>query len=360
MATLHIFNPWHDEALAAGSPYYCPDKAARQLAADLAEIPKWWAKQGDYILIPQDMAPSSPNQLHPTINFITEKGLPQIVSVIHKISPWGWDALLVNRLTKWGVPKDLLPNADQIAKLRDLSSRQTTVAFLQRLRKRLPDHIGESFWCTDMEEVEKKVSALSLAMLKAPWSCSGRGVFRTNWPISKLCSGRIQKILRQQGGIEVEPFYQRTQDFAMEFEVGTEVTYKGLSVFKTHAGGAYLGNLITSEDNLTAELPNEVAEMLPQTKNAIISLLEEMYAPHYTGPVGIDMMVVEKGNRKILHPCIEVNLRNTMGYVACMLHQRMPEIEGILSIEPLQTLQQDAICLTPGGKHLQAIITHRQ
>lgn len=41
----------------------------------------------------------------------------------------------------------------------------------------------------------------------------------------------------------------------------------------------------------------------------------------YTGPFGIDMMVVEgnAGKGFLLHPCVEINLRRTMGHVALSL-----------------------------------------
>lgn len=43
---------------------------------------------------------------------------------------------------------------------------------------------------------------------------------------------------------------------------------------------------------------------------------------HYVGPLGIDAMVVRPSDgpdnidSHLLHPCVELNLRNTMGHVA--------------------------------------------
>ena len=47
--TLHYFNPWHDEALAARDAHCQPPLAARRLAADLACLPLWWAQPGDLV-----------------------------------------------------------------------------------------------------------------------------------------------------------------------------------------------------------------------------------------------------------------------------------------------------------------------
>jgi hypothetical protein len=38
----------------------------------------------------------------------------------------------------------------------------------------------------------------------------------------------------------------------------------------------------------------------------------------YQGPFGVDMMIVGKEDKDgfLLHPCVEINLRRTMGHVA--------------------------------------------
>lgn len=42
----------------------------------------------------------------------------------------------------------------------------------------------------------------------------------------------------------------------------------------------------------------------------------------YSGPFGIDMMVLNGGK---IHPCVELNLRGTMGHVALDLTQKITE-----------------------------------
>lgn len=56
MSVVHIFNPSHDEALAANTPYYTPAKAAAVLEYDLAALPAWWACQDDIVLVPKGHA----------------------------------------------------------------------------------------------------------------------------------------------------------------------------------------------------------------------------------------------------------------------------------------------------------------
>ena len=40
----------------------------------------------------------------------------------------------------------------------------------------------------------------------------------------------------------------------------------------------------------------------------------------YTGPFGVDMMILNNG---YIHPCVELNLRQTMGHVALALTQKV-------------------------------------
>ena len=54
--------------------------------------------------------------------------------------------------------------------------------------------------------------------------------------------------------------------------------------------------------------------------------MTEMVAPHDTGPLGVDMLA---GNDGTLNPCIELNLRRTMGFVARDVFNRLHE-EGRL------------------------------
>ena len=41
-----------------------------------------------------------------------------------------------------------------------------------------------------------------------------------------------------------------------------------------------------------------------------------LFHDSYRGPFGIDMMVVRDGGKLKVHPCVELNLRRTMGFVA--------------------------------------------
>ena len=221
--TLHVFNPSHDEALAAGTPYYYPSVIARKLASAWALLPALWANNGDVVWVPDDVSTSSIPDWAQHVTLVHQSDLKKAFwETIHEIAPWGWDALVRQQLNKAGAPQTLLPNDDTLANVRQLSSRNTTALVLPKLRHLLHeqgfDTVGTSHIATSLTDVEAFIHAHGEAMAKALWSCSGRGVFRITPPLSESCIGRIKRLLREQGAVELEPLYNSVMDFALEFE----------------------------------------------------------------------------------------------------------------------------------------------
>ncbi len=316
--TLHIFNPSHDEALGFGSPYYVPTKAAQRQAAERCALPELWAKEGDLILIPDEC--ERPTSTKKGINFIYKRELtPSILAQIKEIKPWGWDAYLRHTLRRCGVDEALLPTDEYLENLRRLSSRETAVTLLTKLKTIHPEYAGEALWCTTVETATEAILRYGRAMVKSPWSSSGRGVFRVDTDaFDKPVHQRIANIIRQYGGIAVERYCNRVQDFALEFYALADGTieYAGLSVFNTSVGGNYLGNVSGTQ----TELQQLLSQHYPWQKiETCISHLTEHLAHtlnnKYTGPFGVDMMLVNENDTICLNPCVEINLRNTMGHV---------------------------------------------
>ena len=191
MPTLHIFNPSHDEALAFGRADYCPSRAARRLGDVLADLPRWWAAEDDEVLrLPEAMG----------LDAVT----PPDWRRIDRIEPWGWDAHIVGVLQRLGAPERLLPDALRLAHLRSLSSRQSTTRFLHALNDEvLPVGVlkGNSWWCATFAEVKSALAHCSdEAMVKQPWSSSGRGVFPLQFRPPHPAFGTYQKNNRPSGG----------------------------------------------------------------------------------------------------------------------------------------------------------------
>lgn len=303
--SLLFFNPWNDLALASGDAHYTPPASAMQMAQDLRDLPQLWA--------PHDS---------------------------RRLSVWGWSPLLVTQLREKGVDEALLPSAEQMAAYRAASSRQTAVRLLARWRERFPEAfgngalVGESKWCTTMQEVSAAVTAYgNEAMLKAPWSGSGRGVHPVHGGVSDKNLAWVTRTLQRQGGVEVEPSYKKVVDFAMEFwSENGQVRYEGLSLFTTTAGGVYSGNLVASEQEkeqrLVAYIPLEQLAEVRRQLTALLNeaLSNELLPAWYTGPFGVDMMVVSALPlaKCAIHPLVELNLRMTMGWIAHLLARDLP------------------------------------
>ena len=68
-----------------------------------------------------------------------------------------------------------------------------------------------------VEEVCNYLAKNHRIVVKAPWSCSGRGVRYFHESMSEQDIGFVANVIRHQGGIIVEPWYDRIMDLALEF-----------------------------------------------------------------------------------------------------------------------------------------------
>ena len=248
---LHIFNPEHDLALAANLRQFTAPHAGRQLRSDLSFIPALWADEGDLVLVDdidnaRDKVRHLGTKLVDKVEFITKVQLEHLIKTefLDSVHPWGWDLSLKGELERIGMPEIVMPGDAILNKVRALSSRQWTAEHLQS---------GVQFVQT-VTDVKSLVREWGKAVIKAPWSSSGRGVrfvsadeFRegSDYPSFERWVGNI---IYRQGGVTVEPYYNKVMDFGMEFEmVDGNVLYRGLSLFDT-IKNAYSGNILCPED----------------------------------------------------------------------------------------------------------------
>lgn len=351
---LHIFNPEHDLALAANLRQFTAPHAGRQLRSDLSFIPALWADEGDLVLVDdidnaRDKVRHLGTKLVDKVEFITKVQLEHLIKTefLDSVHPWGWDLSLKGELERIGMPEIVMPGDAILNKVRALSSRQWTAEHLQS---------GVQFVQT-VTDVKSLVREWGEAVIKAPWSSSGRGVrfvsadeFRegSDYPSFERWVGNI---IYRQGGVTVEPYYNKVMDFGMEFEmVDGNVLYRGLSLFDT-IKNAYSGNILCSEDKKEEMMAQYVSpERLLQIRQHIIDVMEPALKGNYSGPFGVDMMIYAKDidalNQVIstdmpsdfgVNECIEVNLRRTMGHVAIdlvnYLQQTSAEFNNIMRVD---------------------------
>lgn len=339
--TLHVFNPSHDEALAANYPYYYPSTIARRLQTEWGLLPIFWAEPGDCILVDDDTLQhltTNPlpadnthvwRELTGKVKFIGTRQLtPKFWPQVCRIMPWGWDPLVRQRLRKCGAPETLLPTDEALAHIRQLSSRESTVRLLPRLvaglQRRGIEAIGQTTLARSLSEVNSCISRWQRVVCKSLWSCSGRGVFVADGQLTPSDTGRLQRLFREQGSVEVQKAYDRLLDFALEFcidsaENGPSVRYLGASAFQTNATGGYAGNIVAPQTLIEEQILKAFSTDKAWLQTVIGVVQTEaaaLLADHYEGPFGIDMMAVRTPQGVALMPCIELNLRRTMGHVA--------------------------------------------
>lgn len=338
MSLLHLFNPENDMALAVNEPNYTPPRAALRLRRAASLLPMWWANKDDAILVEDDM--NAEAELlrttyglggHP-VKTAPEGFIPE---------PWGWSAYTRKIFYNAGVASGQLPSTETITEIRNLSHRRLTIKILKHLGT--PEQLlpVEAF---SVKEAFEAINRFGRAVIKLPWSSSGRGIiYSTDVPTNTL-KQYIAGIIHRQGSALVEPYYNREQDFAALFySDGTTVTYRGCSLFATDTRGFYAGNIIMPQKELSQQIRTDFTTHITNLEDALTIFT----TPSYSGWIGVDMLSYRNSSGALLTaPCIEVNMRRTMGvaalYIADKLCHHRPHLlnvtpEGI-AITPLQSV----------------------
>ncbi|MDI9521754.1 MAG: hypothetical protein QM237_00605 [Bacteroidota bacterium] len=378
--SIYLFNPENDLALANFSANYMPPASAVRMAREMALIPIWYAGSEnrftgtirDAIGDPQgldgkslDMDGGSPGV---TVNsreneegvMVLAEGKENVaflermkelfdlkVSLIPMSSlasypdavivPWGWNPSLVRTLQASGVSECQLPSMEELEQLWGYTHRRHAVETLAALRSLDERLTGEPRYVTSVEEL---LAYLELVpgdkVLKMPLSGSGKGLI---WILGGITDKQVdwcRRVIRGQGGVVVEPIWDRIRDFAMEFwlDNGT-AKFAGYSLFQTAASGAYMGNeLLTDariEELLGSYLP---ISLFHQLRESLLQLLSNRF-PRYRGYVGVDMMVCATSEEYKAHPCVEINMRMNMGVVSHTFYERhvQPDAEGMFTVD---------------------------
>lgn len=338
---LCVFNPEHDIALAHGSRFFTAPRAGRQLRADLGFLSVLWAGEDDYVLVAdKEKAEHTLCQLglhKGGVALVEVKDLRKVALRIDRVCPWGWDAALKNELQRLGVAWEVMPSDESLENYRQLSHRKWSQYMLGKIRYSQGDDrlVGNSVLLDNELALREQLKLWPLSVLKAPWSSSGRGVrFVDGTPTDATMSWAVG-VMRQQGALMVEPFYDKVQDFGMEFMADDHsVSYVGLSIFGTR-GSAYMGNMLAAEEDKRTVLSGYIdVGLLDKVRDVLCALFSKELIPDYVGPLGVDMMIVRCDDGVFrVHPCVEVNLRMTMGHVAIKLPSRLNSLFSSMRIE---------------------------
>lgn len=333
MRILRLFNPENDLALAAGSACYTPPPAAALLRSAGALLPMWLADEGDFLLAPRELEGACA-QMRERFGLHGSILTPENIDDVNECAPWGWSAATRRAFIKAGIRESALPDSTRIERLRDLSHRRTAAQLLEKL--------GFAEVPVEARDRGSALAAIDAlggeAYIKLPWSSSGRGVFAVSGMSRSKLVEYIDGFIRRQGSVMVEKAYRKQRDFAMLFHCrGGKVTFVGLSLFDTLPGGAYSSNILLPQSEIERTLGIDAAILSAKVGQA----LEEIVAPVYTGPFGVDMLLTEDG---VIVPGIEINLRYTMGFIALAVEKRLGS--GIMTVAP-GVVAEGSINLSP-------------
>ncbi len=303
---MNLFFPSHDIALGNGVKHFNPPKAAQMLQEDLAWL--------------EEIFNARP------------------LSEGWGGSVWGWDWDTRQYLNKeHRIPLCQLPTDDDLEAIRQLSSRKTTIDILQALHfeGQMPKYL------TTAEELDSYInredSAGRTFVLKTPWSSSGRGLIRSSVTPRELMKRRALSTMQKMGGIMAEHWFPKKQDFAMLFHVGgEEVSYIGYSLFDNEDSGTYRQGYLLSNEEIERRLTdntNITCDQLHALRDQLLNVLNKLFSPFFgkawkVGYIGIDMMTINEENTSspldypTIHPCVELNLRCTMGIICRLWSDR--------------------------------------
>ncbi len=343
---LFVFNPTCEMAVVNGHGSYRPPARLRQFENELAAIPLWLGGKDDYVLVEETVPEEFTNQLR---NWGVSA--PQFITSIQEISsslspelhPWGWSPAIHQQFKNISKDRAAHPLLPWQAAHKQLLSRYTGLELATIVSEWIHN---DAYICipqlpevlTSPETIASlEAGMLAPILLKTPWSASGRGLFKirdrqenaaaNTWVLGKL---------KQQGALLAEPWLDKLQDLSFHFWVEEEgIEFLGTTYFNTDKDGQFLGcyTALPSADFLESVALRALVE-----RSAVLlkKALERMHLNlRYRGPVGVDALLFKTPEGLVkLHPCIEVNLRYTMGlvnlFVAKYVH---PESKGYWNIQ---------------------------
>lgn len=336
MKSLHLFYPSHEISLAHGPIGFTPPSSAERLRRAGEYLPLWLGKNGDTVLV-DNIDPQYICKIQSDFN-VGISAIDDIGSSHYNYTPWGWSYGSRQLLIKSGADNSDLPSVEIIDKIKALSHRKTSIIINRILQEQDIHTPYIPILATTVKQAGIILHDLQRAVIKAPWSSSGRGVIDSaTLPTTSLLT-QIEGIIKHQGSVIIEPFLNKVQDFAMLFNSRNgKVEYVGLSVFNNSTHCNYAGNIVAPESRLLKILETYISsELLRELKESLLNTLPEVLAD-YCGNLGIDMLVYQTGEGAYaVAPCIELNLRTTMGFIACSLAESFlsPDSSGRFYITP--------------------------
>ena len=331
---IHYFNPGHETAVLHASKHYQPAANQVKMQQELAFLPAWYACAGDYVWLNDDSKEKFDEEgtvFSPSAHAIFPKDLIDRRNDLfaQPIDLWGISPQAIHLFEKLSERYDLcwrIPEwKPEYAVLGNRFFALGLLSFLIHAHPEIEEAILPVLF-SEISEIEQYlVHSRERQLVKSPYSSSGRGLV---WlPPGKLSQSERQIIsgmLKKQNHVSVEKVLDKQLDFSMQFENDGEgnVRFVGYSIFQTRAKGVYEKSFLSLQDELEKRITSFLdANLLNTVRETLAGRIQEKYFPFYKGNIGVDMMVYKSGNRYRLHPCVEINMRKSMGYLAIRLQE---------------------------------------
>lgn len=346
---LYWFNPTCETAIANGSETFVPARILLDFEDDLALLPMFFARETDVVL--SSRKPSAAfRSMWEQSGFVfpsfysEEEVITQQNCTFSGLKPWGWSPAAHFQLKKLKqcANTDFLYSkmANWTSEHRRLFERKTAAEILSLFLSRF----GEKPYCSTQiipqliyseDEVVRFLQQTGPSVLKSPLSSSGRGIqMIRSGKLNQTTSQWVKTVLKQTAYLTAEPLLNKKLDISFQFDISEtgDVKYLGFVLFFTSTNGMYQGHLLNVPlsdftDQISEEILNNTGNKLKQI------LAESDFDRIYAGKLGIDSMLIEQDGEILIHPCLEINCRMTMGLLAMHLSRFIhPETRGKFEI----------------------------
>ena len=342
---IYLFNAFTESFIIQPGGFNRPGWG-RALEADLSILPIVFCSQDDLLYTYSDNSVDHLKKLK-GLGFelpeIRKAEIGQALKVLHKrapgrLKPWGWSLEM----------KATLKNFIKQSKCDNTWREQYKELFSKRWSSNFNKGVNESefswnenvdglgVYCESLDEVQKAFNTFSncdyeTICIKSPFGASGRNILRfPKAEISESQLGRVRNLLKKQGGVIVEPWFERVADFSIHFDVQDKLKFVGISRLINDKYGQYSSSLFGKYENGLAS--EELAFLHSNFKGGLMEfykklqpLLEKSIKPYaYKGPVGIDAFIYKGLDGELkFRPVVEVNFRYTMGRVALAMEKKL-------------------------------------
>ncbi len=335
MHNVFLFNPTGELAIANGTHSYTPPKRLQIFEEDLSFLTSFFAQENDYIITNQNTDSHHYDKWQELglgkLQYVSMQEINNL-SIINSLNPWSWNQVSHYKFKdlkdKCSAIFKSSPNYNWTPAHKLFFSRQTTNDVQKIIAQNYTSDIiyipVPAVSYNNYDDLNEWLINIPKAILKLPWSSSGRGIQVIDKTRNKPVNvDWIKGSIRQQGFITAEPLLNKQDDFSFQFfaKRNGEIDFKGISYSINDSKGHFTGGNIHQtklrqkiNTYLTNNTIDHIAEILIK---AIKQISPQQF---YEGPFGIDAIAYLNKDENIkIHPCVDINWRYNMGILNLIL-----------------------------------------